>query len=205
MSPIWTIEVRDRMVRQTRFVCPRCGLDRQGAELEPQRWFTVLRLPAIPLATLDHVVRCEMCEHRSDIGVLEIPTTDLLAAYVDDALRHSVVTILRAGSGPTAAARAAAVATVEADGHDYGLDQLEADLVGLDDTGTRDRLARMTDELTAHGKQSFLHRMAALAQVDGELTPDQHRVLVDIGVALGMPAPHINGVITVATLDHQTV
>lgn len=205
MNHIWTIEVRDRMVRRAPFVCPRCGLDREGAEVEPQRWFTVLHVPIIPLATLDHVVRCDVCEHRTDIGVLEIPTTDLLAAYLDDALRHSVATVVRAGASPTAATLDAAVAVVEADGHDYDLAQLEADLVGLDDTGTRERLSRLRHELTAHGKQSLLHRMAALAQVDGRLAVDQRRALVDIGVALGMPAPHINGVITVATLAPQTV
>lgn len=204
MNPIWAIEVRNRRVRTTQFVCPRCGMDREGAELEPQRWFTVLTTPLVPLATLARVVECDVCLHQSDIAVLEVPTSDLLAAYIDDGLRHAVTTVVRAGGTPSDETRQAAVAAVMANGHDYDLERFDADLVGLDDIATVERLHRLIDELTPHGKQSFLHRLAAVAQVDGALTAAQRRALVDIGVALGMSAPHINGVIAVATAEFQT-
>ena len=203
MNPIWAIEVRNRMVRATQFVCPRCGMDRTGAELEPQRWFTLLKTPLVPLATLDRVVECDVCMHQCDIGVLEIPTADLLAAYIDDGLRHAVTSVVRAGGTPSDETRAAAVEAVRANGHDYDLERFDADLVGLDDIATAERLHRLIDELTPHGKQSFLHRMAAVGQVDSALTPAQRKALVDIGVALGMSAPHINGVIAVATAEYQ--
>ena len=192
MQAIWAIEVRDRSVGATTFVCPRCGIDRPGSELEQQRWFSVLRIPLVPLATLDPVVRCDACGHRSDVGVLEIPTTDLLTVYIDDALRHSAATIVRSGRTPSPAACEAAVAIVSTTRRDYDLAQFDADLVGLDDIATTERLKRLAPELSAHGKQSFLHRMAALAQIDGEMTVLQWRTLVGLGVALGMPAPHIN-------------
>lgn len=205
MQPIWAIEVRDRIVGETTFVCPRCGIDRPGSHVEQQRWFSVLRIPLVPLATLDPIVRCGVCAHRSDVGVLEIPTTDLLTVYIDDALRHSAASIVRAGRMPSSASREAAVAIVSTTRRGYDLTQFDADLVGLDDIATVERLKRLAPELSAHGKQGFLHRMAALAQVDGEMTVLQRRTLVGLGVALGMPAPHINGVIAVATVDQVTV
>ncbi len=205
MNRIWAIEVRDRMVRPTSFVCPRCGLDRDGAVLAPQRWFTVLQLPVVPLATLDHVVQCHACEYKCDLGVLDIPTSAVLAAYVDEAIRHSIATIARAGRRPSAAMEAAAIDAVTANGHDYDAERFRADLVGLDDIDTADRLHRLAAELSAHGKQAFLHRMAAIAQIDGSMTVGQRRALVDVGAALGMSAPHINGVLAVAGLELETV
>lgn len=205
MKAIWAIEVRDRTVGETTFVCPRCGIDRPGARIEPQRWFTVLRVPLVPLATLDPIVRCGVCAHRSDVGVLDIPTSDLLTVYIDDALRHSAASVVRSGRTPSMATREAAVAIVSTTRREYDLAQFDADLVGLDDIATMDRLKRLAPELSAHGKQGFLHRMAALALVDGEMTVLQRQTLVGLGVALGMPAPHINGVIAVATVEQLTV
>ena len=207
MSRMWGVEVRSRMVRQTPFVCPRCGLDREGAEVEPQRWFTVLHLPLIPLATMDHVVECETCGHRCDLGVLDIPTTDVLAAYLSDALRHGVATIVRSGAAPSGEVaddvRELAMTTIRANRHDYDLDRLDDDLTGLDDIATAERLGRLVDELTAHGKQIFLHRMAAIALADGPIKASERQALGEMGVALGMSAPHINGVLAVASLQPE--
>jgi hypothetical protein len=94
----------------------------------------------------------------------------------------------------------AAVAIIAADGQGYDRDQLASDVTGLDDIDTVTRVRRLDDELTAHGKQSFLHRMASLSLVDGPMTANEQQALVQIGVALGMSAPHINGVIAVAVL-----
>lgn len=205
MQSIWAIEVRNRTVDETSFVCPRCGIDRPGTEIEPQRWFSVLRVPLVPLATLDPVIRCKVCSHEAGIGVLDVPTADLLAIYLDEGLRHAAASVVRAGQNPSAPTREEAVQVVASSGRDYDAAEFEADLVGLDDIGTAECLTRLAAELSAHGKQSFLHRMAALAQVDGPMTVLQRRTLVAQGVALGMPAPHINGVIAVATVDHATV
>ncbi len=206
MNRIWAIEVRNRTIRNAAFVCPRCGLDRGGAVIEPQRWFTVMELPIVPLATLEQVVRCDECDYRCDLGVLDIPTSEVLAMYLDEALRHSVATIVRAAGGvPSATMQDAAIQTVVANGLGYDADTFRADLVGLDDIDTADRLGRLANELTPHGKQGFLHRMAAVAQVDGSMTVRQLRALVDMGVALRMPAPHINGVVAVATLQLEQV
>lgn len=205
MNAIWAIEVRSRSVGRARFVCPRCGVDRDGAELQPQRWCTVLGVPMLPLAMLERVIECDQCGYQCDLGVLEIPTSDVLSAYLSDAVRHSVATIVRAGGIPSAETRAAAVAAVRGEGQEYDDERFDQDLVGLDDIDTTDRLRRLDPELTAHGKQGFLHRMAALAQIDGQLLPAQRRALVEMGVALGMSAPHINGIVAVVDATNVTV
>ena len=203
----WGIEVRDRTIRQTEFVCPGCGLDRTGCEVEPQRWFAVAGLSLIPLATLPNEVVCDACGRRSDIGVLDVPTAAQLTRYLTEAVRSSVALVVRAGRtnafdfGISAAVAETAISAMQSDGYQYGETQLHDDVARLDDDTARANLRRLTDELTPHGKQGFLHRMAAIARASGTISGRHQRSLVEIGVALGMPAPHINGVLAVAALD----
>ena len=203
----WGVEVRDRTIRQVEFVCPGCGLDRTGCEVEPQRWFAVAGLSIIPLATLSNEVVCDSCGRRCDVGVLEVPTTAQLTGYLTEAVRSSVAFVVRAGRtnafdfSISGAVSEVAVSTMHSDGYEYSTTQLHDDVARLDDDTARANLRRLTHELTSHGKQSFLHRMAAIARASGTISGRQHRSLVEIGVALGMPAPHINGVLAVATHD----
>lgn len=195
----WRIETRTRAIRRVAFVCPRCGVDRDGVEVAPRRWRCLFGLPVAPLERLDHVVRCDDCEFESDLDVLAVPTTWHLAAYLADGMRHAVATVVRAcgDAGAPAEIRAAAIGAVRGAGWPYHAGQLDDDLVGLDDAGTTASLARLGVEMTVHGRQGILHRLASVAVADGTISEARRRALVDIGVALGMCAPHINGVLAV--------
>ena len=159
------------------------------------------------MATLPNEVVCDACGRRCDAGVLDVPTTAQLTHYLAEAVRSSVAFVVRAGRtnafdfSISAAVSEVAISTMHSDGYEYGHTQLHDDVARLDDDTARASLRRLTDELTSHGKQSFLHRMAAIARASGTISGRQHRSLVEIGVALGMPAPHINGVLAVAALD----
>ena len=134
------IETHDRMIRQTLFVCPRCGLDRDGTEYEPRRWVTVVGMPIVPLEADEHVLSCNVCEHRCDLGVLDIPTTEVLAGYLADATRHGIASIVRAGMSASGhiepAVRRVAVDTMLAEGFRYDDERLDSDAAGLDHAGT---------------------------------------------------------------------
>jgi hypothetical protein len=200
MKRWWGTQVRSTALREAEFVCPRCGVDRDGSVVELQRWFFLGGLPVVPLATLPEMVECGTCGHRSDLGVLDVPTSDLLAEFLYDATRHSVISMVRASEAeqnPTV--RHLALATMRAAGHAYDEVLLDHDLQHLTDDATTDRLRRLVEEMTPHGKQSFLHRMAMVAMADGVMTTREQHVLVNIGVALGMATPHINGVLAVAS------
>jgi hypothetical protein len=209
MRGIWGVEVRRRTVRHTDFVCPRCGVDRVGNQVEPQRWFAVARFAVIPLATLPGEVVCETCGHRNDLGVLEVPTSAQLIEFLAMAVRGSIALILRAGCSDAdghdigAAAGQMAISIMEAEGHVCDEALLLDDMARLDSADVKESLARLSDELTPHGKQGFMHRMASLTLADGPMNDRQRLALVEIGVALGMPAPHINGVIAVAVLEPE--
>ena len=198
------------MIRPIEFVCPGCGVDRTGSEVEPQRWYTVAGAPIIPLATLPGEVVCDACGRQWNLGVLDVPTSSQLTQYLAEALRSSVAFVVRAGRsnafdfGISATVCDVAVDTLQSNGYEYGETQLHDDVARLDDDTARANLDRLAHELTAHGKQGFLHRMATIARASGEISLRQQRALIEIGVSLGMSAPHINGVLAVAALDLET-
>lgn len=204
MSRWYGIDVRDHMVRQALFVCPRCGLDRDGTEFEPRRWVTALGLPVMPLGRLERVLSCNVCDHRCDLGVLEIPTTEVLAGYLSDATRNGVIAVVRADSPSIddidAGVRQHAIDTMLSDGIRYDDERLDADIIGIDHVAVMNSMRRLSKEMTTYGKQAFLHRLASVAFADGSITEPERQILVDIGIALSMPAMHINDVITVADL-----
>lgn len=195
------IVIRTKPLRPVEFVCPQCGVDRTGTVVDQRRWMSVLGLPVVPLAVLDPMVECDACAHRSGIGVLAVPTSTTLGDMLAQALRHAIASVLRAGdsaAAPTAEAERQAVAIMRNAGFDYDRFDLDRDLALLHDAGTTPMMLPLADELTPHGKQGLLHRLYGLAATSGEPTRAQRELLVRIGVAVGMAAPHINGVLAVA-------
>lgn len=157
-------------------------------------------VPMLPMGDHDHLIKCDDCGHESDLGVLDVPTTEQLAAVLEHATVAALVLAVRS-SDPVRVddvlERAAGAL------RDVGF---EPDVVGLDvalamltDDDARHRLRRLGRELTTHGKQGFLHRITAVAMAGAYLDESSREALVGIGSDLGMAAPHINGILAVAT------
>ena len=200
------IVIRTSPIRRVEFVCPQCGFDRDGSIVDQQRWFVALGVPLVPLAKLDPVVECRACHHRAGIGVLTVPTAAALGDMLERALRHAIVTIVRrSGSAPSNEVERFAVGMMRKSGFPYDREALALDLDRLTDRGTAPHVRPLADELTAHGKQGLLHRLHALATLTGGPNAAQQTALVRIGVALGMAAPHINGVLAAARRHDATL
>lgn len=195
------ITIRTSPIRSVAFVCPHCGVDRDGDVVDRRRWLTLGRLTVLPLGRLDPMVECGTCGQCSGLVVLNVPTSNQLEEMLGVALRHAVTSVIRAGRGvgpPNDEVDRYAVSVVRSAGFTYDRFDLDDDLRQLRDTGTVPFVRSLADELTLHGKQSMLHRLHTLATTDGPLRPAQREVLVRIGVALGMGPAYINGIIAVA-------
>jgi hypothetical protein len=201
------VGVRAKRISQVEFVCPCCGVDRSGAVVEQQRWYHVLGVPVVPLATLDSAVHCDSCGHRSGLSVLEVLTADALTECLALAMRYATAAMVKAsisaGDGITMEMLDEIFDLMLVSGYEYDEVTLAADLTDVDDTALAAALRPLVEELTPHGKQGFLHRMVAIALADGELTRSEQIALVQIGVDLGMAAPHINGVLATAVTHYQ--
>lgn len=200
------IVIRISPIRRVEFVCPQCGVDRDGSIVDQQRWFVALGVPLVPLAKLDPVVECRACRHRAGIGVLTVPTAAALGDMLERAMRHAIASIVRhGGSTPSTEIERFAVEMMRKSGFPYDRDALALDLDRLTDQGTAPHVRPLADELTAHGKQGLLHRLHTLATLTGGPSAAQRTALVRIGVALGMAAPHINGVLAARRHDTSAV
>jgi hypothetical protein len=202
------VGIRTTPTSAVTFVCPRCGVDRPGSVVEQQRWYCVLRVPVVPLATLDPAVECDTCGHLAGLGVLDVLTAEALTRCLATAMRRSVASVVLAGIADGQDVEPEVMTEVFdamlAMGYLYDEVALFGDLAAITDDDLGDSLRPLIDELTPHGKQSFLQRMTALALADGDLTRREQEALVNIGVALGMAAPHINGVLATAANQYQT-
>jgi hypothetical protein len=117
-----------------------------------------------------------------------------------NALRYSIVSVVRAGRGVGPGnddVERHAVSVMRNAGYVYDRFDLDHDLRDLSESGTVPHVRPLAEELTPHGKQSLLHKLHTLATIDGTMRPSQRDALLRIGLALGMSAAHINGVIAV--------
>lgn len=189
---------RSLVADDTEFVCAHCGLDRNGVIVRGRRWVALGSLRLFPLGEVEPKVRCNRCRHESDLGVLDIPTTTQLARLLDEATIAALTMLVWASDGDDEVReRADRILKHSAMGPEW-LDHAARTLSPGD---ALDRLRRLRDELTAHGKQGFLHRMATVVGPADEVSCTQHNALVDIGCGLGMAPAHVNGTLAVAD-DH---
>jgi uncharacterized tellurite resistance protein B-like protein len=201
------VGVRAKRISDVEFVCPRCGVDRAGAVVEQQRWYHVLGVPVVPLAKLDSAIHCDQCDHRAGLSVLDVLTAKALTECLALAMRYATAAMVKAsvtdGDGITMEMLDEIFDLMLVSGYEYDEMTLAADLSDVDDTALDAALRPLAEELTPHGKQGFLHRMVAIALADGSLTRTEQATLVQIGIDLGMAAPHINGVLASAVTHYQ--
>lgn len=174
-------------------------MDRTGAETVATRWACVAGVPVVPLGEHDPEITCDECGHSSDLGVLDVPTTAQLSTLLREATIGALVLAVRTSdpSGRTAA-RAAAISALDEAGFTSALATFDDALDTLNDIEAHLRVRRIGHELTAFGKQGFLHRVAAVGSAS--TTVAARDALAQIGCDLGMAAPHINGVLAVADI-----
>lgn len=198
---IFSIDERQRIMRSVELVCPRCGLDRTGVEVVPVRWACVFGRPVVRLGEHESRIVCDECGHVSDLGVLDVPTTAQLSMLLGDATCAALVLAIRSARAcDFEAARDAAVIALREAGFDTDDVAFDSHMADLTADEARQRLRRVGCELTPFGKQAFLHRVAAVVSASEPITQHQRDTLVQIGCDLHMAAPHINGILAVATI-----
>src|SRR5262245_1377353 len=90
------VAVRSTPICAVDFVCPRCGVDRDGTVLEQQSWFHLFGIPCVPLATLEGAVDCATCGHRAGLAVLEVVTNGALTECLATAVRFGAAAMVKA-------------------------------------------------------------------------------------------------------------
>jgi hypothetical protein len=159
-----------------------------------RRWFTLFFIPLIPLNTVGEYVECEGCKQAFKMVVLQAPTTATLQQELLYAAREALATMLRLGR--SAAGDAAALEILsELAGRAWTLEELSADVDGLDTSMLDRRLGHLAGVLNEHGKERFVSQCARAAAVDGTLDAAARDAVLRIGGALQMTPAHVRGVL----------
>jgi hypothetical protein len=90
-----------------RFFCPLEGADRTYVRTEVRRWLAPFGFPIVPYHHLGDYVRCSGCQQTFTEDVLEILTTEELAARLENAAA-SLLAVIVARSGDSDLCRVAA-------------------------------------------------------------------------------------------------
>lgn len=184
------------------FHCERCGGDRPFQHLAGQRWFHLLLIPIVAVASTGEHVRCVICDTRYRMEVLALPTITQMQAALRTGVRAAAIAMLRAGGGGGERARRRAIEAIRKAGfEDYHDQALNADLSASARSEQRGRdLARPLNNLTVQfagpAREWFLAEAVRIGLADGPLSDDERHAAHDIAAQLGMTPSQARGVIT---------
>ena len=176
------------------FSCPGCGQDQLYETKSYRRWFTLFFIPVIPLNDLGEAVVCTACESEYEIGVLSIPTRrQMLQAYYT-AVRSVVAGMSRLDESKNLFP-AAQQLTDGLDGYD--IKAMEADIQTLSGYKTIEAalgtFAAMSNE---NGRARIIECAIFLATQDGDITEAELNFILQVGLAVGMSQPFVQGMIS---------
>ncbi len=181
------------------FHCPDEGGDRTYRLRSARRWFTLFFIPIIPLQSLGEYIECASCSSTFTSDVLVQPTTARIEDVLTTAVRHAVVSVIKADGEVHPREHRVAIDVVRefSDGT-YGESELHHDLATLDDTGLEHHLVEVGGILDGLGKEALLAACVRLAGADGAVTAAELALVHRAGRALSMSPAHIRGVVDTA-------
>ncbi len=189
------VRVFYRSMGQGVFYCRRCGGDREYRRRAGRRWFTVLFIPAIPLARVGPHVQCASCRTRYVTDVLSQPTTAQMQAALPAGMRAAAAAMLRSGDAGSTAARQRAISMIIAAGsRGYDEEALELDLEQSSDW-LRTALHQVGAQLTIQAREWYLADVIRIGMADGALTDSERSAAQAIGLDLGMTQAQVVGVV----------
>lgn len=196
MLLIWGFKGRSKTIASGVFFCPREGGDRNYEHKQAKRWFTFFFIPLIPLNDLGDFVECTSCKSTYYPSVLEGKTVGEIEDVSTIAIRHVVVSMLKADGHVDDREKEAALAVVARFASTpYGPNDLDDDLRSLSVSDLTDNLEELGAILNEHGRENVLTAAVYLAGSDGHVDPSELVVARDIGKALSMSGAHIEGTV----------
>jgi hypothetical protein len=196
---IWGFKIRYKLLDKGIFFCPSCGGDRPYQHRQGRKWFRLYYIPLCPVGgVVNEHVCCDVCQGKFTMQALARPTSTQLSTLLLDAVRGTLVHVLRAGSMQSPAAREIAVSEVLRAGVPGYTDvTLSADLDAVPGD-LNPLLSSLGGQLADQGKENLLRAAVKTALADGPLTDLERSVVNSTAAALGMTQAHAQGVIVQA-------
>jgi hypothetical protein len=197
-----------RVVGGGTFHCQRCGGDRTYRHRSGRRWFHLLRVPVLPLASTGDHLRCAICRTCYRVDLLAVPTTAQMQAALLAGTIAAALAMLAAGEPGSAVARRNAIDLIRAAGSP---DCDEASLAAALGQSSSARgmtgpaaaswpddapvLSELAVQFEMHAKEWFLANVVRIGLADGPLGAGELQVVRTIAGFLGMTAAQAQDVI----------
>lgn len=200
---VWGSRGRNKEVGEGEFYCPDCGDYRNYKMIAVTRWFTLYWIPLFPMGKpVGEYIECGTCKSTFNQGVLKFDPKGAAEKY------EAAFSI---------AAKRVMFKMALADGH---LDQSEIDTItqafsniakreidpadiaaelesARDDTrSVADYLRDVAPGMNDTGKELVLRSAIAVAKADGHIDDSEVAELHLIALALDLPRPYANGILT---------
>lgn len=187
------------------FFCPHCQKRTNYSLIEPKRFIHLFFVPLIPIATYDRYVECRTCGNTYLPRVLDqdpVRMQETLLAEYNLVLLQSMCLVALADNIPSAGELDAVRQVFErASGASLGLAQLRYTLgvVGQSPQIVGQALARLSAKLKDQAREYLVYVCFLVALQDGQLVPNERRVIEQIAEALQISPFHFRGIIADVT------
>lgn len=196
MLLIWGYKALYKTLAEGTFYCPHEGGDRSYRTRQARRWFTFFWIPIIPLKVLGEFVECQACRNAYDPKVLTMPTAADMMNNLANGMRQAVVALITADGNVEDAEREVGLAVMQRyTDTPYTDRHLDDDLKDLKHGDLSIQLEGVAGMLNDSGKESLVAACIEIAAADGSIDESELAEVKKAGLALGMSAAYVNGVI----------
>ncbi len=187
------------------FFCPRCQGSRQYTHRKVRRFFTLYFIPIIPLDLVGEFVECNYCHGSYQMQVLdydpraEQKRTD---SQMRTALNRGIIGVLIADGVPSEGERATALEVIRKVSLDTNMTRADLD-AAVDSSIKRAGNPAGDVEAVAEGipypqREGYVRALLSVALADGELRPEEDRVIRALAKAVGITDAHLTGIMATA-------
>ncbi|MDH3730351.1 MAG: TerB family tellurite resistance protein [Acidimicrobiia bacterium] len=193
---VWGWKARYKTLGEGMFHCPHDGGDRAYRLRQARRWFTFFWIPIIPLKVLGEFIECTSCQSAYDEKVLTMPTSAQIMDNLANATRQAVVSMITAdGVVDESEKRVGFEIMQRYSDTPYTMSDLEEDIRNRKHGDLALRLGEVAGMLNEQGKENLLAACLEIAAADGSIDESELNEVRKAGLALGMSANHVKGVI----------
>lgn len=183
-----------------RFHCPACGQSAYRKK-KVRRWFTLFWIPMIPLDAVGEYIECGKCMGTYELDILsydpEAERAKLMTA-LRNVLRRTMYKMCLA-SGGVDAREVDAIREIYADviGEELSEDDVSEQIADemTNTTSVYDVLQSCVDLFGPKTKECILAAAYSVAVADGELQPEEEKLLNNVGAGLRMTKDRFQAVL----------
>ncbi|MCB1479201.1 MAG: TerB family tellurite resistance protein [Tepidamorphaceae bacterium] len=183
---------RIKPLKEGNFFCPKCNDQTAYRAKEVRRWFSVMNMPVLPLASPEGVVECTICNGTYEMNVLDAKLNEDEQAFLENfekAILNAML-LLMMSDGHIDDAEVQTVIEVYAKLTDKTLgreDMLaQAEHVLAAGHTLEDYLLSIADVLNNDGKRLVIRSMSLVAAADGKMEDAERETIIECAQIIGL-------------------